>query len=544
MQFEPNGVVKLIRGVPWNADYKDTRYFTSLAEQTAYFAAKDSILFTDCSYTRAAEQFVSVDANIETLWPYNYLAFQNESMGNKWFYAFVTRLEMKAASTTWVYFEIDVMQTWMFEAVPEQCFIEREHVGKQVRGRKYVVDEGLSTGWEYVTVHEERVDHVSDASDSSAIILTSTIDLSADPGSFDNPNLQGAEGGVVHHLPTGCDYYVIAPDTYGDASIYDVFRIFKDYPWVTKGIIGCTFAPMYMLSGMNINLINLAGTGYSIGHINDDSAPITKTVYNQEVFQYFDSVDQMKLLMYPYSYIEISLQTGQTLIIKPQYLSGQTLQINRTAVFSSAPEVRYWIQAYAGISNEYDFSLSMGNFPQCPVQDTSYLLSVAEKVTKIDLGIGQSVFNAIGGLVGGFMTGNVGGAISTGGNAVFDILGSLYDRTHADVQSPTLATGSGGAGFNFASGKMECVIRWKMISLEHRNILSSFFNRFGYKINETKEVHVDKMSRFDYIKTRDCHVSHGAPNDDVQKIESIYDAGITFWHDDNIGNYDNNKGVK
>ena len=50
------------------------------------------------------------------------------------------------------------------------------------------------------------------------------------------------------------------------------------------------------------------------------------------------------------------------------------------------------------------------------------------------------------------------------------------------------------------------------------------------------------MTRFDYVQTSDCHVDGGAPNEDITLIESIYDNGIRFWHDDNIGDFNNNEG--
>lgn len=113
--FFPDGRVRLLEGIPWSADYRDTRYFSTIDEQTEYFLNKSSLYdAAQCSYTHVGR--VSCGINIESLWKCNYIMYQNKNMGNKWFYGFVDRLEMKAASTTWVYFHIDEMQTWMFDS--------------------------------------------------------------------------------------------------------------------------------------------------------------------------------------------------------------------------------------------------------------------------------------------------------------------------------------------------------------------------------------------------------------------------------------------
>lgn len=542
MQFEPNGTVILISGVPFSSDYKDTRYFTSIAEQTTYFQTKQKYVYENCSYTRRTEQYVSVNANIEELWQYNYMMYQNETMGNKWFYAFIDRYEMKAAETTWVYFSIDVIQTWMFDLQFKECFVEREHVGVQTLGQKFYAPENVEYGTNYVTVHTDFIDYVNTNTSGSAVLLASNVDISQSFGDWDNPDLVSADGGVVHRLPTGCDYYVVCPDVYGDASIYDVFMLMKQSPWVSKGIIGMTIIPLYMLSGVNVNIIAVGGGSYSIGRIDSDSAPRAATIFNDNVFSYFDSVSQYKLLMYPYAFIEVSLQNGQTLVIKPQYLNGTNLSLSRTSVISATPEIKYTVGGYEGQGNGYDYSLTINDLPQLPIQDNSYLLSIAQQQTTTMQSANQGLFNNIlGGIVSAF-TGNVAGVASAVGNSLFDTQRAIYKYNQADAQSPTLSGQVGGSGFNYATEKMGVTIRWKMIASEYRNIVGDYFRKFGYQVNRLKIPNVNKMTRFDYLKTQDAKLAGSIPQDDKVKVIDIYNNGITFWHDDDIGNYNNNTG--
>ena len=81
-----------------------------------------------------------------------------------------------------------------------------------------------------------------------------------------------------------------------------------------------------------------------------------------------------------------------------------------------------------------------------------------------------------------------------------------------------------------------------MVDKTHRKIIGDYFNMFGYACKEVETVNPNRMSRFDYVQTSDCHVDGDAPNEDITLIESIYDNGIRFWHDDNIGDFNNNEG--
>ena len=556
MQFEPNGYVELIKDIPWHGDYGDVRLFGSLAEQTAWFTAKPRLSFDNCSYTRASAQYVAVNENIEQLWQYNYLRFQNANMGTKWFYAFIDRLEYRAAKTTYVYFTIDEFQTWMFDFTFAQCMIDRQHVGTQAVGDKYFLDEGLDYGTEYETVYEAELDSAGITTGLTALLISS-IDLSEDFGSYENPALHGATGVYLNQLPSGCDYYVVNTDVYGDASLEDVFRILADYPWACKGILGLTLIPTYMLAGFTITNIPLGGTTFYIGKIQETPAvPPIQLILNENIFSLFESVPNPKLLMYPYAFVELTLQNGQSLIIKPQYLNDTNLTVNRTSVVGGTPEVKYTVEGYQGEGNGYNFSLSLKDFPQLPVLDTSYMLTQSYTIQSTQqnqiVGIGQYILSLLGGGMGYVDTAaddqgvpSLGGAMGWASGAMNLYANAKNARRQigqANVMTPTLATQVGGSGFNMATNKCCLTVRWKQIAAEYRDMIGDFLNRFGLRVNSLETPNPNKMTRFDYLKTTDCRISAEAPQDSQMAIINAVNRGVTFWHDDNIGNFDNNAG--
>jgi hypothetical protein len=90
--------IRLLSGIPFSNDYKNTRWFDTVTEQTNYFLSKSVVqVIPENTFQRTNEgyNFISVSNNIDALWGTNYVMFRNTSYNSKWFYGFVTKLEYK-----------------------------------------------------------------------------------------------------------------------------------------------------------------------------------------------------------------------------------------------------------------------------------------------------------------------------------------------------------------------------------------------------------------------------------------------------------------
>lgn len=134
MEIAPNSTVKLLSNVPLDNTYSDTIYFDTAANQQTYFNSKAKRTFSNQSYVRKAAGVVRLDCVADYLYDVNYLMFQNTAYGNKWFYGFITDVVYVNDNRTDVYFELDVLQSWLFEMQLEYCFVEREHVTDDIVG--------------------------------------------------------------------------------------------------------------------------------------------------------------------------------------------------------------------------------------------------------------------------------------------------------------------------------------------------------------------------------------------------------------------------
>ena len=76
------------------------------------------------------------------------------------------------------------------------------------------------------------------------------------------------------------------------------------------------------------------------------------------------------------------------------------------------------------------------------------------------------------------------------------------------------------------------------VSAEYAKVIDDYFDMYGYATRSVKVPNRSARPHWNYVKTNGCVLSGNAPADDVRKICSIYDDGITFWKNPSeVGNY-------
>ena len=145
MKVFPDGRLYIISGCPCDPDYEHTLYWPNKEGQHAYFLTKAKYRVDNMSYQRAKRGRVRVQYKAEDLYDCNYIAFQNSSFGNKWFYAFIDDVTYVNNITSEISYTIDVIQTWITEMDLQQCFVLREHAATDNVGDN-LLPEDVDTG--------------------------------------------------------------------------------------------------------------------------------------------------------------------------------------------------------------------------------------------------------------------------------------------------------------------------------------------------------------------------------------------------------------
>lgn len=131
--IQPTSNILILKDVPLNASYDDTFTFKDLDTQYNYFKSKAKFELINYSVVRDRTNALKVEGDIAEYYDVNYIMFNNSNFKNsdgsdKWFYAFIIDTEYVNPNTTILIFQIDVMQSWMFDYTILPSLVEREHV--------------------------------------------------------------------------------------------------------------------------------------------------------------------------------------------------------------------------------------------------------------------------------------------------------------------------------------------------------------------------------------------------------------------------------
>lgn len=335
--------VKLCR-VNWDSSYRDIVIFDNEQERNAYFdnlGKYFSYTVDNMSYLKP-RQAIKVPIPYSTAYQYNYVMVTNPASPKydemRMFY-FIVQADYVAPSTTLVTLQLDVIMTYQFSTNIGSSFVERGHVAManfyyrslmsngdyQTAMRRYLdVPEGLDVGSDYITVDSEVI---SLSASGYYIMLVSTADLTADPGTINNPNLKTATGQNVAGVPSSCNVYAMEANDF-----FSWLRTMQSYPWVTQCIIAAySFPKRFVRSTQQVTIGGK--TAYYVTETYSHSMNPNAGTEIARIGTFYQRVKNLisspvkhdKFCVYPYSFIEVNANTGTSVLLKPQYFRGNTM---------------------------------------------------------------------------------------------------------------------------------------------------------------------------------------------------------------------------
>lgn len=350
----PVGTEVTLMQVPWDANYRDVVIWDNVQQRDEYLDTQalngTGWRSKRFSYCRPNEP-ISVPVPYSAAYKYNYVVVQNpmqpvdgEEQPLKLCY-FILSTDYVAPGTTQLTLQLDVIQTYQFGVCLGNMFVERGHMGvsnavfkngvQNLQGqylRKYLnVPEGLDVGDSYVMANHEWYP-LTDAStfDIGKIIIISSADLAADPGTTDNPNLNVADGQNADGIPSGCNVYSMTLSTFKA-----VLNAMKEKSWVAQCIQSVSTFPARLLSaGTDVQLFGNSGiTMQFLGETDTLELPLKTYATTGNIYQQLSNGvpdgyhDLYKAYTYPYSVIELTAYNGNSVFVKPELVYGNTLAL-------------------------------------------------------------------------------------------------------------------------------------------------------------------------------------------------------------------------
>jgi hypothetical protein len=537
-------VIKILKGAPCDDTYSDVIKFGSAGAQAAYFSGLAKYSFSNCSYQRVNNSVASprspltcrIPTVADSVYDCNYVMFQNTFWGNKWFYAFIRRINYINPDTTEIEYEIDSYQTYQFDYTVKPSLVEREHpvddsyFGNQQKeplSVPYVMENFAST------THIERLGNQQ--TNVQLWVKTDQTGLS---------NVGEVRDGV---------YQGICANIYGDRTPDQAKQDLSDFAATNHidYVVGVQTTPFQCTTSIPDREV---------------SVPMVKSLHGY-IPKY------KKCFNYPFNFIKVTDLCGNEIEyyyekFSLQQYSSKTGEI--TTVFKEPkfkmrwftgypPAVQFvpigYVNVFEGVE-EWDSSFVVSGFPETTINGGGWqsiitrgvLDSIKLLVTVLMAGGTQSFTQAGGGTATVASSSGLGleGHISTAAShmamqdtakkGVGDIaknLGTMLDplTTCRDKNA------SFNHCFNFKANKNEIDIKQMTAPIEYIVKIDQFFDMYGYATNSVKVPNEDSRESWNYVKTDNVIINGSMPVQDMATIKAMYNRGVRFWHTTDVGNY-------
>lgn len=490
MYIEPNTSIKLLKNVPLDTSYNHTLYFESLSAQSAYFSSLSKHTLANYTYQRVNKGIARVGLSADKCYDCNYMMFQNTSYGSKWFYAFITSVEYINNEVCEIHFEIDVLQSWFFDFTLCQSFIERQHSILDIAGDN-TVPENVPLG-EYVA------NEISNHFYTDMRVWVQ----------YTKSNKESVSGGLYGNIYSGLETIMVV-----DFDTESINMVINELLEDGNDIVNMYMCPESFKGSSDTAKKETYDSGITVGETLDGYTPKNK-----------------KLFTYPYNFCNVTSSSGDSCDYLFEYGYSNVFTIYKSSV--NTPNAILANNGYRGIAvNEID-TVGLNGFPLCSWSENGYLQYFATQAqadaTKSLLALGST---ALGSVASGNPLPIVGGVLSVGSK--------LADVANIKRQPQKIQGNTNTSNLYVNNNIFGFTVMRKSVRKEYAELIDSYFNMYGYATKKVGIPNIKSRPHWNYTKTSGCVIKGSVSADDMKKICSIFDNGITFWKNGNeVGNYD------
>ena len=465
---------------------------------------------------------------------WSYLYFQNGGVGKYYFY-FINQIEYLNDSTVELSLEMDVLQTYMFEWTLNPCYVEREHSATDNIGDN-TIDEGLETGDLYPR-KRETIDL------SNLYIMTAaTFDIRAFYTSGGE-----TETRYVSNFGNVFSMFHITATPLANATVLGDMVNFLDTKGKTDALSSIWMFPAALISlteaGQQADVAR-AVSGLKTLEYTCEAQPTTLDGYTPK---------NKKLFQYPYCFLYGDNNNGGAAVYQYHHFTNRAPKFYIKGNIAPDALVKLIPQNYKGMTEDFEESLALGSFPLCAWNSDPYKMWLAQNQNQQSVSLATSALKIVGGVaatVGGVAatggTGGLGGAVGFAGvssgvgmitSGVTDITSQLAAKADKDVQPPQ-SRGTFSGSFNLAHGRHTFTLYHKTIDAQHARVIDDYFTMYGYACRRVKTPNINSRPAFNYVKTIGSNITGDFCAEDIKTINAIFDKGVTFWKNTNVGDYD------
>ena len=529
------GKVILAKGIRLDRNYKNIINYTEQA-MVNLVTSKAVASFNNCSFIRTGEP-IEIEVAFGTALQADYIAFQNPDYSNKWFFAFIDKVEYRSNSCTRIYYTVDVCSTWFDYWTAQKCWVIREHANTDNAGDN-LVPENLELG-EFVT-NGSRVEITDNLLLRYCLITTAKP---SDSIEYVYTNLCGVICSgllVVFKYAAQFANFVLAMSRDGKLD-----AISQAYMIPASCVGNDTDLTLHDDLAPNAEEENLYYT------FNGKSEPYQEdtTISRPSSLNGYTPVNK-KLLTAPFMSIVVSNNAGTVTNYGYEYFSNPNACKIRTRYMPivGASIISYPCD-YKGVTYNLNESITGAKYPALQWTGDTYTNWLTQQAVNIGLGVVSDGIGLVKAAVA-LDAGDISTAVSEATGVGSSIVNQMAEmRKHSLV--PMSIRGSSNVGDVLTGMKELKTFAYRMsITREFAERIDQYFSRYGYATNKLKYPNQTGRSTFNYVQIgAGENIGYSGntisvPPEAMETINNAYRAGVTIWHNhDNIGNFDLSNGI-
>lgn len=529
----PSGVLKLYC-TPLTPSYSDSMIFKTAAARESwhneqYAATTSAVTFNNMRPFRAGQEIV-VNGDYEKIQKNNYFAYSGDTI--IW-YGFIEGVTYVSENACKISYSIDVIQTFMFDAIinengkskiPE-CFVERETVGSD-NYFEHIVEEGIGAQTQQI---KQRINLYAQFNSASAqtsfylIISKAKLWETIPEGDF-KPSYYSFESYGYNYCAM---FYSILPTNLID---YGLSVLFENSKFDGNNILGVFPIPSGFVEGTlkenNLHLISPTTTKtlkITIPQITEYT-PKNNKIYTQEFCKIKilntqsgdKELNTNKLLHGTQSlsdtlYVYLNAMNNGGFIIANNPISSwaaptSTLADTGILIFSNAlPSINIISDSYA------EWERARGN-------------TLALSLTASAIGTGISAVSALA--MPSPQTAI--GAINSGISTASSVVSAKIEQNQALIKADNIIASSSSITDIYNCSVP--ILIFTAPQIDEVKKIDSYFNTYGYKVNEIKAPALFNRQKWDFIKTTNCRAVGTCSHLYLDKINQIFNNGIRLHH--------------
>ena len=526
----PQSDVYLLK-VPLEIDNNNQLTFANATTQFNYFNGLPKIGYDDFTYIRK-DGVLRIPDLVDNLYSYNYVMYRNDAYSNKWFYAYITGMEYVNDNVTDVSIATDVFQTWQFDLVYKKTLVEREHVNDDTIG-KHTVPENLNVG-ELMINSKTTLKPSNVTKDGNGTTLTNeymivfqTTSKLEVPGyeNLMNPYF------MYNNIFSGLLYFACADE----ATARDVIKDF-DNAGKAEEIIAIYLAPVQFFQGCIKNTINTK-TIYTPA-TDQVTAHTLATLTSETTITRPTKLDgytpkNNKCFVYPLSFMNVTNNVGMEVSFNYEDFTNYTPKFEIVGALGEGCTTKLIPKNYKGQSETGEYGLTGAKYPICGWNSDYYTNWMTQNAVNQTTSATTSGLSAVGGIVTGALAGGMVGlaiGVVSGGVSLLNTAQQLFTQDENAKIHPDQAKGNTNTSDIIPGWGKYFTVSCMSARAEIAEQADNFFSMFGYKVNAVKIPNVTGRTNWNYVKTVGCYIDADIPQEDLQEIKSMFDKGVTFWH--------------